>query len=174
MDRRSSIKTFLVISAGTTLLPSCLQHEKKKTSLSLKNIKIDGDDEEFLSEVCETIIPKTDSRGAKDVSAHLFALTMIDDCYPPDKQSQFVKGLNEFKDFSRKKFDKPFVKCTPGEMLSILQSIDNKKDISGDVFFFYDNMRRLCIQAFTSSKYYLTQVHVYQLVPGKFYGCVPV
>lgn len=173
MNRRSGIKTLLIISAGAALLPSCLQDEKK-LSLTLKNIKIDGRDEELLSEVSETIIPKTNTPGAKDVSAHLFALMMIDDCDDPADQDKFVKGLKEFQDFSRKKFDKSFVKCTPAEKGELLKSIESGNTIPENVAFFYSTIKRLTVQAYTSSEYYLTKVHVYQLVPGKFYGCVPV
>ncbi len=173
MNRRSSLKTLLIISAGAALLPSCLQDEKKSSN-SLKNIKINGKDEELLSDLSETIIPKTDTPGAKDVSAHLFALMMIDDCYAPADQDKFVKGLKDFEDFSKKKFDKSFLKCSQSEKEEILKSIESKKDVQENVSFFYNSMKRLTIQAFTSSKYYLTKVQVYQLVPGKFYGCVPV
>lgn len=173
MNRRSTIKSLLLISAGAALLPSCLQDEKK-SSLGLKNLKINGDDEELLSEISETIIPKTDTPGAKDISAHLFALMMVDDCYAPDNQEKFVKGLKGFKDFAKKKFDKSFAKCTPAEKTTIVNSIESKKDIPEDVDFFYNTMKKLTVHAFTTSEYYLTKVHVYQLVPGKFYGCVPV
>ena len=173
MNRRSTIKTLFIISSGAVFLPSCLQ-DKEKSSLSLKNIKINDKEEELLSELSETIIPKTNTPGAKDVSAHLFALMMIDDCYPPEGQDKFVKGLKEFEEFTKKKLDKSFVKCTPAEREEILSSIESKKDIPGNVAFFYNSMKRLTIQAFTSSEYYLTKVQVYQLVPGKFYGCVPV
>jgi hypothetical protein len=174
MDRRSSIKTLVIICAATALLPSCVQDEKKKSSLALKNIKIDGNEEELLSKVSETIIPTTGTPGAKDISAHLFALMMVDDCYAPAEQGKFVKGLKAFEEFSKKKFNKPFVKCTPAERLEILELIENKKEAPQNVAFFYNNMKGLTIQAFTSSKYYLTKVHIYQLVPGKFYGCVPI
>ena len=173
MDRRLSMKTLLIISAGVAVLPSCL-HEEKKTSVSLKKIKIDGNDEELFSNVCETIIPTTDTPGAKDVSALLFALMMIDDCYAPAEQDKFVNGLKGFKEFSKNKFDQSFVKCTPSQKQEILESIETKKDVPDDVAYFYSVTKKLTIQAFTSSKYYLTKVHVYQLVPGKFYGCVPV
>ena len=69
MDRRSGIKTLLIISAGAVLIPSCLQEDKKST-LSLKNIQVDGNDEELLATLSDTIIPKTDTSGARDVSAH--------------------------------------------------------------------------------------------------------
>ena len=173
MDRRLSIKTLLIISVGAAVLPSCL-HEEERTSISLKNIKIDGHDEELFSNVSETIIPTTDTPDAKDFSAHLFALMMVDDCYAPAEQGKFVKGLKDFKEFSKKKFDKPFVKCTSSQKQEILQSIDTNKNVPEDVAYFYSVAKKLTIQAFASSKYYLTKVHVYQLVPGKFYGCVLV
>ena len=106
MDRRSSIKTFIIISAGAALLPSCLQDKKK--SLSLKKIKIDDNEEELLSGLSETIIPKTGTPGAGDVSAHLFALMMIDDCFPPDGQDKFQKGLTAFDELSKKKSGNSF------------------------------------------------------------------
>ncbi|KAA9037750.1 gluconate 2-dehydrogenase subunit 3 family protein [Ginsengibacter hankyongi] len=173
MNRRSTLKTLLIISTGAALLPSCLPDEKK-SSISLKNIKINGKDEELLSDLSETIIPKTNTPGAKDVSAHLFTLMMIDYCYAPADQDKFVKGLKEFEDFSKKKFDKSFLRCFASERAEILKSIESKKDIPENVAFFYNTTKRLVLQAFTKSKYYLTKVQVYELVPGKFYGCVPV
>jgi Gluconate 2-dehydrogenase subunit 3 len=172
MDRRSSIKTLIIISAGT-LLPSCLQDDKK-SSVSYKKIKINKKKENLISEIGETIIPKTNTPGAKDVSAHLFALMMIDDCYDPDKQNQFEKGLKEFDEFSKKKFDKSFLKCTPSERSELLKSIEDKNGIPENVSFFYNTIKSLTLQAYTSSQYYLTKVHEYKLVPGVFYGCVPV
>ncbi|MEO6456276.1 MAG: gluconate 2-dehydrogenase subunit 3 family protein [Ginsengibacter sp.] len=173
MDRRSSLKTLFIISTGAAFLPSCLQDEKKP-SLALKNIKITGNEEELLSELCETIIPKTDTPGAKDISAHLFALMMIDDCNPPDNRDKFAKGFKAFEEFTKKKFDKSFVKCTPAERKEILKTIESKQGIPEDVDFFYNGIKRLTVQAFTTSEYYLTKVQVYKLVPGRFYGCVPV
>lgn len=173
MDRRAGIKTLIIISAGAALLPSCSQ-DTKRSSLSLKNIRVDRNEEELLSGLGETIIPKTNTPGARDISAHLFALTMIDDCFPPDDQHKFQKGLHEFESLARKKFENSFTKCTPSERMELLQAIENKNDIPPNTAFFYNTMKRLTIQAFTSSEYYLTKVQVYKLVPGKFYGCVPV
>ena len=173
MDRRSSIKTLLIISAGAALLPSCL-HEDKKSSLSLKNIKVDSKDENLLAELSETIIPKSNTPGAKDVKASAFALMMLDDCYAPADQDKFLKGMKEFNELSKKKFKKSFVDCSTAERLEVLKSIQDKKDIPENVSYFFNSMKRLTLQAYTSSEYYLTKVHVYQLVPGRFYGCVPV
>jgi|SRR5665213_1565136 len=173
MDRRSSIKTLLIISAGTAILPSCLQ-EEKKPSVSVKNFKISGNDEDIISAVSDTIIPQGKTPGAKDVGAYQYALMMMDDCYSPENQQKFTKGLKDFQDFSKKTINKSFSKATPAERNEVLNAIESKKNIPENVAFFYGTMKRLTLDAFTQSKYYLTKVQVYELVPGKFYGCVPV
>lgn len=99
---------------------------------------------------------------------------MIDDCFTPDNQDKFQKGLKTFEEFTKKKVDKPFTKYTPAERVELIQSIENKSAVPENVAFFYNTMKKLTIQAYTSSEYYLTKVQVYKLVPGRFYGCVPV
>ncbi len=144
MDRRSSIKTLLILSAGTAILPSCLQ-EEKKPSVTLKNYKINGGDEDLVSTVSDTIIPGGKTPGAKDVGAYQFALMMMDDCYSPEDQQKFVKGLKEFSEFAKKTINKSFAKATPEEREEVLKSIESKKDIPENVAFFYNNMKRLTL-----------------------------
>lgn len=173
MDRRSSIKTLIILSAGTALLPSCLQ-EEKKPSFIVKNFKISGNDEDTVSAVSDTIIPEGKTPGAQDVGAYQFTLMMIDDCYSPDQQQKFTKGLKEFDNFSKKKINKSFSKAAPEERNEVLKSLESNDNVPENVAFFYHTMKELTLEAFTQSKYYLTNVQVYELVPGKFYGCVPV
>jgi len=173
IHRRAAIKTFLLISAGVTLIPSCLQ-DKKKSSVVLKNIQVDADQEGLLAEIAETIIPATDTPGAKDIGAHLFALKMVDDCYAAADQRAFIKGLDAFDAFSEKKFDHSFVACTLPQRESLLGTIEARKGVPEEVLGFYDSMKKLTLQAYSGSKFYLTKVQVYELVPGRFHGCFPV
>lgn len=126
MDRRSSVKTLIILSAGTALLPSCLQ-EEKKPSVRVKNFKISGNDEDVVSAVSDTIIPQGKTPGAKDVGAYQFALMMIDDCYSPEDQQKFTKAIKEFNNFSIKTSNKSFVKAKAAERTEVLKAIENKK-----------------------------------------------
>jgi hypothetical protein len=173
VNRRTLIKQFLAISAGVVLIPSCMQ-DKSKASILLKTIIIDGDQEKMLAELAETIIPKTDTPGAKDISAHLFALQMIDDCYKEEEQQKFISGLKAFEEFSNKETGKSFVSSSAAEREALLTKLEAIKDGKEDLNYFYKSVKRLTIQAYTTSKYYLTNVQVYELVPGRFHGCVPV
>jgi hypothetical protein len=175
MTRRDALRSCFIITVGATLIPSCLQ-DKDKSSIALKNIKIDGKQEKLIAELAETIIPKTDTPGAKDVYAHLFILKMVDDCYEKEGQQQFMKGLDEFEKLSKKKFDKSFVELSQPQRVQLVTEVNNNNDnkVDDDVTYFYKAVKRFTSQAYTTSKYYLTSVQEWKLVPGTFKGCVPV
>lgn len=173
LNRRAALKQLLIITAGTAILPSCIS-QGKKASLPLKHLEIDATEEHLLAMISETIIPTTDTPGAKEVSAHLFVLKMVDDCYSPEDQKKFVAGLKDFEKMSEKKFGKSFVECAQAQREEILTDLQSRKDAADDLNFFYSACKSHTIQAYTSSKYFLTNVQLYELIPGRFHGCVPV
>lgn len=174
MNRRTAIRNVIIISAGAGLLPSCMQGDK--SIVPLKNISVTGSQEQMLAMLTETILPKTKNFiGAKDLKAHEFVLTMIDDCTSPEDQKKFTEGLKSFDQLSRDKFGQLFTSYTPKQKHSLLTDIENKKDIPDDVLKFYGTVKRYTVQSFTSSKEYLTDIRKYKMVPGPdFKGCVPV
>jgi len=56
----------------------------------------------------------------------------------------------------------------------LLSAIEAKKLPDEELNFFYTTTKRLTILAYSSSQYFLTKVQVYELVPGRWSGCVPV
>jgi len=174
MNRRTAIRNVVFISAGAGLLPSCMQ--ENKNSIPLKNISVTGSQEQMLGELTESILPKTKNFiGAKDIKAHEFVLTMVDDCVSPEDQKKFTDGLKAFDKLSHDKFGQIFTSYTPRQKHSLLTDIENKKDIPEDVLKFYGTVKRYTIQSFTSSKEYMTGIRKYKMVPGyNFKGCVPV
>ncbi len=173
ISRRTVLKQMIITSAGLWLIPSCAD-EKSKASILVKNFTITTDQEAMLAELSESIIPKTDTPGAKDVYAHLFALKMMDDCRSKEDQEKFVKGIEAFEAYSKEKAGKTFVKASVAERASLLESLDKEKDVEDDLHFLYRTMKRYTIQAYTSSEFYLTKVQVYEMVPSRYHGCVPV
>ena len=57
MNRRTALRNVVIISAGASLLPSCLS--KDKVSIPLKNISLTGSQEKMLAELADSegIIP---------------------------------------------------------------------------------------------------------------------
>lgn len=173
VNRRTALKQVLVVSAGLALLPSCLR-KPSPASISLKNIAVDAEGESMLAALADTLIPTTSTPGAKDVKAHLFALTMVDDCFKKEDQQKFITGMKAFSDLCEKKNGHSFAKSSPAEreaFLKELEAADGGKDAAAE---FYHTAKRLTIYGYTNSEFYLTKVQVYELVPARFYGSAPV
>ena len=171
-SRRRALKTMIFASAGMALIPACMS-DRSKSSLLLKKISISADDEALMAELCETIIPKTNTPGAKDLSAHLFVLTMVDDCRTKEDQDKFIKGLADFKAFCKTNGVQDFTSATAPERKKLLETLLAKKEEESNLMSFIKTTKGLTIQAYTASEYFLTKVQVYELVPGRYHGCVP-
>src|ERR1700694_4840441 len=107
MNRRTVIKNLALVIGGAALLPSCVKNSGGP-SIHLKHLNISADQENLIGDVCETIIPKTNTPGAKDLNLHLFVLKMLDDCYKKADQQAFLVGLGQFNDLVKKKCDRSF------------------------------------------------------------------
>ncbi|MES1219899.1 MAG: gluconate 2-dehydrogenase subunit 3 family protein [Bacteroidota bacterium] len=175
MDRRAALKTFVVVSAGAMVLPSCLQTDSNQpASIVPKNIHVNAEQEKLLAELSEFILPTTSTPGAKQLASHQYILMMVDDCYKKEEQDIFINGLRQFNDFAKKQSGESFANADAAKRTELLKTLESKKDIPEEVLSFYSTAKRLAIQSFTGSKYYLTEVRKYEMVPGRFHGCFPV
>lgn len=149
----------ILVSAGTAFLYSC---KEKAATTVVKHFSITGAEEDVLNELTETIIPKTDFVGAKDLKTADFIFVMADDCASPEEQQKFMSGL--------KAFDKAgFVKMSAEERRDFINNLD------GDAKVFFQMVKGATIDNFTSSQEYLEKVKgITTLIPPKFQACVPV
>ncbi len=171
-SRRDTLKQLAFISIGMAIIPSCLS-DRSKSSMLLKNLSISPANEAMLAELCEIIIPKTNTPGAKDISAHLFVLTMVDDCANKEQQQTFLKGMEDFNSLCKSTIGKALVDCDANERAKITEALLAIKEEDTPLKHFLGMVKGRTIQAYTSSEFYLTKVQVYELVPGRFQGCVP-
>ncbi|KYP14879.1 gluconate 2-dehydrogenase subunit 3 family protein [Flavihumibacter sp. CACIAM 22H1] len=156
MDRRQVIRQFLIIGGGLAFMPSCV-YKEGKLSIQLHTIQVTPSQEQVLKELADSIIPPTDSPGAAELGAHLFALKMVDDCMLKEEQEAFIAGLKQL----------PADLKDPASLLAAAEK--NKQQ---DLVSFLSSFRRLVIQGYSQSEYVMTNLLPYQLVPGKYYGCV--
>lgn len=163
----------VLLSIGTAVLPSC--DGKEENLVKFKSFTLNNSEVTMLAQLSDTIIPKTNFIGASDVKAHEFALMMVDDCYEPEKQKIFIMGMKDFNKQAKNKYGSSFASCTSPQKKEWLIAIEKKTGIPEEVVFFYETTKRHTVQAFTSSKEYMTDVKNYKMVPGSdFKGCVPV
>ena len=167
------MKQLALLSTGALLLPSCME-DHSKAPILLHNFKIDNDQEQLLETLTAAIIPSNATPGAKEVSAHLFTLKMLDDCYSKEDRDKYLKGMQQFDAAARTTSGQSFVRSSPAQRQALLTAIEGKKLVDTDLTFFYSTTKRMTILAYSSSQYYLTKIQVYELVPGRWHGCFPV
>jgi Gluconate 2-dehydrogenase subunit 3 len=173
INRRTAIRQLALLSASAALLPSCLG-DHSKPDLVLSNFTVNGAGQRTLDALTATLIPTTETPGARETGASLFILKMLDDCSSKADQSKFFKGMKQLDDVSRKMAGATFVEATGVQREAILTAVGDRKTPGDELLFFYSTARKLTILSYSSSPYFLTKVQVYELVPGRWHGCVPV
>jgi len=173
INRRTAIRQLALISVGTALLPSCL-HEPSGKDISFNHFKVTSDQQQLLGTLTATLIPTTDTPGARELSADRFVWKMLDDCATADDRAKFLKGLEQFDSAAKTSGGRSFVGLDPAGRETLLAAIEAKKTPGEELNFFYSTTKRLTVLAYSSSQYFLTKVQVYELVPGRWHGCVPV
>ncbi len=164
MERRTAIRHMALLCASAMLLPSCIKNQKS-TSIELKHLKVTANQEQLLAELVETIIPKTDTPGARELGVHLFVLKMIDDCYRKEQQQRFLAGLEIFE-------EKSFTESSMQNRIGLLIEIMETKYADTDLQYFLKEVRKQTLKGYEQSEYVMTELRPYILVPGQFLGSV--
>lgn len=175
MNRRIAVKNLAWLAGAATLLPSCLsQTEREQTSLP-PTAALTASQQQLVADVCETLLPRTDTPGAKDLGLHLYVLKMLHDCTPPKEQQLFVAGLGQLDAAVQRQQGRSFAASTLPQRAAFLQHLDQQPtDFSDELVDFYRIARQLTIDGYTNSKYFMTKEVVYELVPSRYNGYYPV
>jgi hypothetical protein len=172
-NRRIWIKQVLIAGGGVLLIPACINGDGA-VSVMLKNIEITAKEESLLAELAETIIPATDTLGAKALNLHQFVLKMFDDCYDKTDQTKIVNGLKQLNPYGRKITGKAFNEVDKAGRLALLRDISKGEGVVEDLKFFLKETRTWVIKGFNTSEYVMTKLIPYEQVPGRFHGCFPL
>ncbi|QJB29826.1 gluconate 2-dehydrogenase subunit 3 family protein [Chitinophaga oryzae] len=172
MDRRELIKTIAVLTGaafvgGDLFLSGC--REQNKALFSQEDIA-------FFDEVAETIIPRTDTPGAKDAEVGKFMVLYASDCYDIAQQQTLQQGITQINNTAKKKFRRAFVQLTTAQKLSLLTDIQEEarrqKARKDAPVHYFTLMKQLTLLGFFTSEAGATQVLRHLPVPGTYHGCV--
>jgi hypothetical protein len=172
MDRRTAIRNLALVIGSAALLPKCTEHNP---IVHFKHFDINLDQQTLITDIAETIIPKTNTPGATDLNLYSFILKMVDECTKKDEQNEFLKGMGEFNNVPEKMFGKSFANCSKKEKEDVLRSFGKKDNkYSKELLAFYNTVKGLTVFGYTESKYFMTKEVVYELVPGRYNAYYPV
>lgn len=114
MDRRELLKLIALatgasVIGGEFLLSGCKSPDSKAF------VDFTADQIALLDEIGETIIPATNSPGAKAAKIGEFMKTIVNDCYTEKQQKTFKAGLESFDKKCKNVVGKKFMECSPQE-----------------------------------------------------------
>jgi len=175
MNRREAISAASILLGGTIIgveafLSGCTNKNTGEVSdfLTVDQVNI-------LDEVGETILPATDdSPGAKDAKIGDFMKVIVRDCYSPEEQEIFMTGLDKLNDFSKKKYNKVFVKLDSQEKHDLLLDLEKEAKESPDDKHYYSMFKQLTVWGFMSSEAGATKAFRHVDVPGRYDACIPL
>jgi Gluconate 2-dehydrogenase subunit 3 len=184
MNRREALNRVAILMGttvvgGAAFLEGCNSGDKKVAATAAAGIPFSAESISFLDEVAETIIPTTNTPGAKAAKVGAFMNTMVTDCYDEKNQKIFTKGLTKIDEASQKKFSTTFAKATPEQRKELLTEIDkeatayNKSKKPEDPSHYFSLMKQLTLLGYFSSEIGATQALRYVAVPGRYEGCIP-
>jgi hypothetical protein len=170
MERRVALKNMAAAMGAMVVMPAWASGWNKK-AISAVGL-LDAGKAETLAMVVETIIPKTDTPGARELGVGGFVEKMVKDCYDTRAQAGLSAGLDAVEAISKKNFNKSYADLTKQQQLSLLEGIDKGSD--ADLKGFLGLVKNLTIQGYTSSEYVMTNITHYEMIPARYHGCVPV
>ncbi|TGE08515.1 gluconate 2-dehydrogenase subunit 3 family protein [Hymenobacter fodinae] len=190
MNRRDALARVAILMGGAVIggdyfLTSCSspseEKEKKGAAKTTKEEKpfLKQDQVAYLNEVGETILPTTATPGAKAADVGSFMAVMVRDCYKPEDQKIFLKGLDDLEQASKKKNGKGFLESDTAQRTALLRALDEEqknyaktKTLEAPNHYFR-MIKELTMLGYFTSEVGSTKALRYLPVPGKYEGCVP-
>ena len=181
MNRRDAIARVSLLLGGTILgaevfLSGC--HNAPEKTVGGSGANFSNDDIAFLNEVAETILPATDTPGAKDAKVGEFMARIVKDCYTEKDQKIFWDGMQQLNEASKKKSGKSFVESTAEQKHDLLVELDKEakeygdKKKKDDPTHYFRMMKEMTLWGYFTSEMGATKALRYVQVPGRYEGCI--
>ena len=181
MNRREALSSVALLLGGTLIgsemfLSGCTNENKK---IGTAGLDFSPEDISFLDEVGDTIIPATDTPGAKDAKIGEFMHTIVRDCYNKTDQDIFIAGMGKLNEASKSMNGKYFLESTPEQRKNLLIALDKEqkeytaKKKQTDPPHYFRMFKELTIWGYFTSEPGATKALRYVAVPGRYEGCIP-
>lgn len=188
MNRREAFKkTALMagVAMSGSMLTSLLQSCQEQKRLDWVPVFFNEKQAMVISEITETILPKTDTPGAKDLNVDIFVDAMFKKTLSPEDQKHVFEGYEKFIATCQDMFDKTFIELNEEERHQVLQKVEkdsNKFNPSvwgstigkQDPLDFYRRVKQFTLVGYYTSEQIGKNVLVYDPIPGEQKGCIPL
>lgn len=180
MNRREMLQRTAVLFGGTLvgadgLFAKNVDWDALEYGPDAKGIGLfDKKQVRLLNEIADTIIPDTNTPGAKAAKVGQFMAVIVSDCYEPEEQKRFMEGLVTLQAASEKANGSTFQKSTPAQRTALLNALDKeqleyqKRKKSGEPNHYFRVIKDLVLWGYFSSEIGATQALRYVEIPGRY------
>ncbi len=165
LNRREAVQRLTALLGGvlSVQLAAALRGEVINLGAS---VPVDDETKTLLAEVADTIIPATDTPGAKSAGAQDFILRVMRDCYRYEDQREFYTDLAGLDAAAKASGGKGFAQLEPAARAEVLRVYAGKNKA------FFKTMRELTVVGYFTSEIGATKALEYLPIPTRFEGDV--
>jgi hypothetical protein len=172
MKRRTALKNMALLTGGIVLFPSCDFTEDKITIL-LQKLQIPLSQQTLIEEMVDTIIPEGSLPGAKSLKVQVYIWGTVGECMSEEDLESYLNGLGEFN-MKYNQDDAGFAAHNPSERLKLLRELTKNIKKGDGLQEFIQTTKKLTIEGYMKSQYFMTEIMPYQLIPKKYQPCATV
>jgi len=181
MNRKTALKSIVAlvtlgVSSGA-LYEFFKQGEGLPVSLLPKK-------KELVAELAETIIPRTDTPGAKDAKVEDYIIKMITENTDAKTQKSFMAGLSSLEHYTYENYHQQFVQCNASQKNEIIKHFESKSTYSIGILnkvskkllgpSFFNQLKDLTTVGYCTSFAGATKGMAYDFIPVNFEACIPL
>jgi hypothetical protein len=165
MQRRTALQQLAVLLGGITLSPELMANTIARATAGQAPAGVSPANLALLADMADTIIPTTDTPGAKAVGAHNFIALVVDECLKPQDRTAFWAGLEQADADCKTMQGKSFVACNDTERTQFFTRLEEKaKMAEGPTF--WRTLKGLTLFGYFTSEVGMTQALAYDPIPG--------
>ena len=142
-----------------------------------------GDQNELVAAVAETIIPETDTGGARAAGVNEFIDKMLTDWFMDDERQRFLAALDEFRSSVVAEHGEAYEDLESDAQIRVLEGLEadrkrwreavSRGEAAPDAPPFFEMMRELTIAGYYTSEVGASQELKYEIIFSSYEGDVP-
>jgi hypothetical protein len=179
MKRKKAIGTIL-LAGGATVVGFSGYEWYFLTKTPDKNYLLGK--KSLLTDLAETIIPATDTPGAKEAGVVEFMIPMLIECTDNKTLNRFIKGLQDLEEYTQSQFHREFSECSQEEKDAVLSWAEQKSKVSNSLLGkiknkftghpFFEMLKTYTLYGYCISEKGAGLGMRYIAVPGKYLPCI--
>jgi len=179
MNRREAVARMIAITGTMAVGAELFLSGCRAPEAETRTVAFSPADIALMDEIAETIIPTTDTPGAKAAKVGAFMAMMSHDCYDDASFGSLRGGLAKIDGASKKHHGKSFMESTPEERTALLNQLDaeqrthSQNRSAGEPFHYFRLMKELTLIGYFSSEIGATKALRYVETPGSYDGNAP-